>query len=43
MTEAVYLRDSTEQANLYGDIPALLLVGVVLLVLNRHGENRTVH
>ena len=29
------LRDPMEQANLYGDIPALLLTGVVLLVLNR--------
>lgn len=43
MSEAVYLRDPTVQANLYGDIPALLMVGFVLLVLNRHGENRTVH
>ena len=29
------LRDPMEKANLYGDIPALVLVGVVLLVLNR--------
>ena len=29
------LRDPMERANMYGDIPALLLVGVVLLVLNR--------
>ena len=43
MSEAVYLRDPTVQANLYGDIPALLLVGVVLLVLNPHRESRTVH
>jgi hypothetical protein len=27
--------DPMERANLYGDIPALILVGVVLLVLNR--------
>ena len=29
------LQDPTEQANMYGDIPALIVVGVVLLVLNR--------
>jgi peptidoglycan/LPS O-acetylase OafA/YrhL len=29
------LRDPMERANLYGDIPALVVVGVVLLVLNR--------
>jgi uncharacterized SAM-binding protein YcdF (DUF218 family) len=29
------LRDPMEQANLFGDIPALILVGVALLVLNR--------
>ena len=29
------LRDPMERANLYGDIPALILVAVVLLVLNR--------
>ena len=29
------LRDPMERANLFGDIPALVLVGVVLLVLNR--------
>lgn len=29
------LRDPMEQANLFGDIPALILVGAVLLVLNR--------
>lgn len=29
------LGDSTERANLYGDVPALILVGGVLLVLNR--------
>lgn len=31
------LRDPMEQANFFGDIPALLLVGVVLLVLSRKG------
>jgi hypothetical protein len=29
------LRDPMERANMYGDIPALVIVGVVLLVLNR--------
>ncbi|MEB3263860.1 MAG: DUF6632 domain-containing protein [Synechococcus sp.] len=29
------LRDPMEQANLIGDIPALIVVGVLLLVLNR--------
>lgn len=29
------LQDPMEQANLFGDVPALILVGVVLLVLNR--------
>ncbi len=29
------LQDPTEHANLFGDVPALILVGVVLLVLNR--------
>jgi hypothetical protein len=29
------LRDPMEQANLFGDIPALIVVGVLLLVLNR--------
>lgn len=29
------LRDPMERANMYGDIPALVLVGIVLLVLNR--------
>ena len=29
------LRDPMERANMYGDIPALIVVGVVLLVLNR--------
>lgn len=29
------LRDPMEQANLFGDIPALIVVGAVLLVLNR--------
>ena len=27
------LRDSSEHANLYGDVPALILVGVILLWL----------
>jgi hypothetical protein len=30
------LRDPMEHANMYGDIPALILVGGVLLVLNRN-------
>ena len=30
--------DPTESANLIGDVPALILVGVVLLVLMRHDE-----
>ena len=29
------LRDPMEHANMYGDIPALILVGVVLIALNR--------
>jgi hypothetical protein len=29
------LRDPTEHANLFGDVPALVIVGVVLLALNR--------
>ena len=29
------LRDPMERANMYGDIPALIVVGAVLLVLNR--------
>jgi hypothetical protein len=29
------LQDPMERANMYGDIPALILVGVLLLVLNR--------
>lgn len=29
------LRDPMERANLYGDVPALVVVAVVLLVLNR--------
>lgn len=29
------LRDPMEHANMYGDIPALVLIGAVLLVLNR--------
>ena len=29
------LRDPMEHANMYGDIPALILVGAALLVLNR--------
>lgn len=32
------LRDPVERANLYGDIPALILIAVVLLVLNRPPE-----
>lgn len=34
------LRDPMERANLYGDIPALILVGVVLLALNRTSARR---
>ena len=29
------LRDPTEHANLFGDVPALVIVGAVLLALNR--------
>jgi hypothetical protein len=29
------LRDPTEHANLFGDVPALVIVGIVLLALNR--------
>ncbi len=29
------LRDPAEKANLAGDVPALILIAVVLLVLNR--------
>lgn len=29
------IRDPAEQANLFGDVPAVLLIGIVLLVLNR--------
>jgi hypothetical protein len=29
------LNDPTEQANLLGDVPTVILIGVVLLVLNR--------
>jgi len=36
------LRDPTERANMFGDIPALILVGVVLLVLNRTSVRRSV-
>lgn len=36
------LRDPMERANMYGDIPALILVGVVLLVLNRTSVPRSV-
>ena len=36
------LRDPMERANMYGDIPALILVGVALLVLNRASGARTV-
>jgi hydrogenase/urease accessory protein HupE len=32
------LRDSSEQANLLGDVPALILIGVVLAVLMRKAE-----
>lgn len=32
------LRDSTERANLFGDVPALLLIGGVLLLLNREKQ-----
>ena len=32
------LRDSTERANLFGDVPALLLIGGVLLFLNREKQ-----
>ena len=35
------LRDPMERANMYGDIPALILVGVALLVLNRASATRT--
>ncbi|MDH5759612.1 MAG: hypothetical protein OEZ65_08475 [Gemmatimonadota bacterium] len=34
------LRDPMERANMYGDIPALIVVGVVLLVLNRPSAQR---
>jgi len=34
------LRDPMERANMYGDIPALILVGVALLVLNRTSAPR---
>ena len=36
------LRDPMERANMYGDIPALILVGVALLVLNRTPTARVV-
>ena len=36
------LRDPMERANMYGDIPALILVGVALLVLNRTSPPRPV-
>jgi hypothetical protein len=32
------LRDPMEQANLYGDIPALVFVGIVLIFLNRRAS-----
>ena len=35
------LRDPMERANMYGGIPALILVGVALLVLNRASAART--
>ena len=33
------LRDPTEQANLFGDVPALVIVGIVLLALNRPAKS----
>jgi hypothetical protein len=33
------LRDPTEQANLFGDVPALVIVGAVLLALNRPAKS----
>jgi hypothetical protein len=36
------LRDPMERANMYGDIPALILVGVILLILNRTSVPRSV-
>jgi hypothetical protein len=33
------LRDPTEQANLCGDVPALVIVGAVLLALNRPAKS----
>ena len=35
------LRDPMERANMYGDIPALILVGGVLLFLNRRSAARS--
>ncbi len=35
------LRDPMERANMYGDIPALILVGGVLLMLNRAPAQRS--
>ena len=34
------LRDPGERANLFGDIPALLLIGIVLLVLVPRGSEK---
>lgn len=36
------LRDPMERANMYGDIPALILVGGILLLLNRRSAQREV-